>query len=111
MAAFGSRFDPFRHRIDGTTSICAELPLTTSTGHRCLTFSASTGKVVVYPAAAFGLTDDDQPSRHPRSKLAVHAGNPPRPLNVVAPGVIDTPAVAWIPSDPGQAGANGTDDV
>jgi hypothetical protein len=53
----------------------------------------STGKVLVYPAAAFGLTDDDQPSRHPRSKLAVHAGNPPRPLNVVAPGVIDTPAV------------------
>jgi hypothetical protein len=60
----------------------------------------STGKVVVYPAAAFGLTDDDQPSRHPRSKLAAHAGNPPRPLNVVAPGVIDTPAVAWILSDP-----------
>jgi (S)-citramalyl-CoA lyase len=36
--------------------------------------------MLVDPVAAFGLTHDDQPSRYPRSKLAVHAGNPPRPL-------------------------------
>ena len=63
--------------------------------------------MLVDPVAAFGLTHDDQPSRYPRSKLAVHAGNPPRPLRKGFRGGADVAILdledAVAPKDKAQA--------